>query len=379
MVIDMRADHSIRIPRPDLSKSLGVPNACSQAGCHADRPLSWVLDAWKKLYGTATKPHYGTLIDAGRRHRPEAGPQLARLSGNTLYPAIVRATALTLLPAYPGQTTTEAFDRALSDEDALVRYTAVSNVTAGDPKRLVELLVPLLFDPVRGVRMQAASRLAGAPPELLKPYQRKAMDRDLEEFKASMERSLDFPYANFNLGNLYNALGDAARAESYYRRALEIDEIFLPAMSNLAMLLNSQGRNDEALSLLQKAAGAYPESGETTYSLGLLLAEMKRFPEAERALQRAARLIPANPRIGYNRALVLEYLNRPAEAERELSRILKLQPDSAETLYALADLYLRTGRLAEARAVTNELLRRHPGHPGGQKLRQLLDQSITAR
>ena len=32
MVIDLRRDHSIRIPRPDLSASLGTPNACS--GCH---------------------------------------------------------------------------------------------------------------------------------------------------------------------------------------------------------------------------------------------------------------------------------------------------------------------------------------------------------
>jgi len=379
MVIDMRADHSIRIPRPDLSATLGVPNACSQEGCHADRPLSWVLNAWEKWYGTARKPHYGTVIAAGRRHSPEAGPQLARLSGNTLYPAIVRATALSLLPGYPGGATTKAFDRALSDEDSLVRYTAVQHVTAGDPKRLVELLVPLLFDPVRGVRMQAASRLADAPAGLLKPYQREALERDLAEFKASMERSLDFPYANFDLGNLYGAMGDATKAESYYRRALEIDDIFLPAMSNLAMLLNRQGRNDEALSLLQKAAGAYPNSGETAYSLGLLLAEMKRFPEAERALERATRLLPANPRIGYNRALVLEYLNQPKKAERELSRVLELQPDSAETLYALADLYLRTGRLPEARAVTDELLRRHPDHPEGRKLRELLHRSILAR
>ena len=35
MVVDARRDHSIRVPRPDLSVSLGTPNACTQ--CHADR------------------------------------------------------------------------------------------------------------------------------------------------------------------------------------------------------------------------------------------------------------------------------------------------------------------------------------------------------
>ena len=46
MVIDYRADHSLRVPRPDLTESLGVPNSCSQSGCHADQPLQWVVDAF---------------------------------------------------------------------------------------------------------------------------------------------------------------------------------------------------------------------------------------------------------------------------------------------------------------------------------------------
>ena len=35
MVVDVRRDHSIRVPRPDLSVALGTPNACTQ--CHAQR------------------------------------------------------------------------------------------------------------------------------------------------------------------------------------------------------------------------------------------------------------------------------------------------------------------------------------------------------
>ncbi len=78
MVVHMRADHSIRVPRPDLTKDIGVPNACS--GCHEDKPLSWVSDAYDKWYGTARKPHYGSVLAAGRRARPgrESRPAAAR-------------------------------------------------------------------------------------------------------------------------------------------------------------------------------------------------------------------------------------------------------------------------------------------------------------
>ena len=44
---DPRHDHSIRIPRPDLSATLGVPNACNQ--CHTKQTAKWAADAVAKL------------------------------------------------------------------------------------------------------------------------------------------------------------------------------------------------------------------------------------------------------------------------------------------------------------------------------------------
>ena len=57
MVIDWRADHSFRVPRPDLSAATGAPNACTQPGCHEDKPLAWSVDAYRSWYGQARKPH----------------------------------------------------------------------------------------------------------------------------------------------------------------------------------------------------------------------------------------------------------------------------------------------------------------------------------
>ena len=46
MGIDARRDHSLRIPRPDLSVSLGVPNACN--GCHRDRDAVWAVNELRR-------------------------------------------------------------------------------------------------------------------------------------------------------------------------------------------------------------------------------------------------------------------------------------------------------------------------------------------
>ena len=309
MVIDERADHSLRVPRPDLSLALGTPNACSQGGCHDDKPLSWSVDAFEKWYGLAKKPHYGPALAAGREGRPEARDDLARLAGDELYPAIVRATALSLLGRYPGEESTRAFAVALADVEPLMRYTAVNSVVASSPEELVELVAPLLFDPMRAVRMQAAVGLADVPDQLLKSYQREALAEALTEYRQAMDHSLDFAFAGHNLGNLAARLGDAQQAEQYYRIAIKIDDLFYPAKANLAVLLNAQGRNEEAEALLRSILDAYPEQHEVAYSLGLLLAEMGRYVEAESYLTRAAAGMPDHPGAVRNLQAVREYLS----------------------------------------------------------------------
>lgn len=308
MVIDWRADHSLRIPRPDLSATLGTPNACSQTGCHGDKPLGWSVDAFSKWYGLAKKPHYGTTLAAGRQGRPESLPELVRMTGDELYPAIVRATALTLLAAYPGEGSSRAFAAALVDENPLVRYTGVNNVSADTTETLVEILVPLLFDPVRAVRLQAAVRLADAPDSFLKPYQRKALDQALADYRDAMEYSLDFSFAGHNLGNLAARLGKNAEAEEHYREAIAIDDLFYPAKVNLAVILNGQKRNDEAEVLLREVLDAYPENHQVAYSYGLLLAEMGRYDEAETWLARAAAGMPGHPGAARNLTEIRRYL-----------------------------------------------------------------------
>jgi predicted CXXCH cytochrome family protein len=102
MGVDWRADHSLRIPRPDLSLSLGVPNACTNVACHAEKGDRWAADAYAKWYGQARPAHYGTIIAAARAGTPAVRADLLRLTQDRLYPAIVRATAVSLLDRYPG-------------------------------------------------------------------------------------------------------------------------------------------------------------------------------------------------------------------------------------------------------------------------------------
>jgi predicted CXXCH cytochrome family protein len=378
MIIDYRADHSIRVPRPDLTREIGTPNACSQPGCHDDRSLQWLIDYYERWYGRAKKPHYGTILAAGRARKPEARNQLLRLASDSLYPAIVRATALSLLGAYPGEDSTRTFNQALADEEALVRYTAVDHAdTLGlSAEQVIEIVSPLLFDPVRAVRMLAATKLAGAPDDLLEPYQREALAENLGEYQKTMEYSLDFSFAGLNLGNLYSRLGEAEKAEQYYLSAIEIDDLFYPAKANLAILYNSLGRNEEAERLVRDVLDDYPEMYDAAYSLGLLMAEMNRYPEAAIYLGRASQGMPERSRVHYNLGLALQYLERHSEAEAAFERALAVEPNNLDYLYALADHYIKRSELRKALAVVERMIAAHPDNPLGPDLKTNIERTL---
>src|SRR4051812_9548565 len=160
MVIDPRRDHSLRIPRPDLSVKLGTPNACNM--CHADRKPQWAAEAVAKWYGPARRQeaHYGEILSAGRTRQPGAAGKLATLAHDATQPDIVRATALELLRSFPGQTASAAFRDALSHSDPMIRRAALEGIEALPPGERNSAASALLTDPVRAVRMEAARLLA---------------------------------------------------------------------------------------------------------------------------------------------------------------------------------------------------------------------------
>ena len=97
MGVDNRRDHSIRVPRPDLSASIGTPNACTQ--CHADRTANWGAQRIAEWFphGRQIRPHFGVALYAGHTGAADAEPLLDALIADQDQSAIARASALALL------------------------------------------------------------------------------------------------------------------------------------------------------------------------------------------------------------------------------------------------------------------------------------------
>ncbi len=373
MGVHYRLDHSIRKPRPDLGVKLGVPDACTR--CHVDKTRRWSDETITKWYGPGRRLHYGEIIQSGRNHQPGAAADLIHLAGDPLYPVIVRATALELLESYPGNDSNAALERALMDSEALIRRTAATNLQNADPKRYVRLLAPLIYDPVKAVRIEAASKLVGQPSLLLTGDQHRMFDRTLKEYIAAMEYSGDFAFGRYNLGNLYAAIGESQKAIDSFSAAIKIDDMSYPAKVNLAMLYTQMGRNTEAEPLLAEVVRVYPELYDVQYSLGLLLAEEKKYTEAESHLELAARGLPDASRVHYNLGLLYDYLGKSRQAEAALRLAVELEPGNMDYLHALALQCLKRGDFTDAGKIADHMVALHPEDRRGFELKAFVRQN----
>jgi Flp pilus assembly protein TadD len=299
MVVDPRHDHSFRIPRPDLSVSLGVPNACNQ--CHTDRNADWAVAEIRKRYAEP-KPGFQGFAEAfaaADRRDADASIALTQVTANHDESAIARASAIERLTRRPGENTILAAEAGLKDTSPLVRRAAVSAFEILPPLQR-RAVMPLLSDPVRTVRMQAARTLAQLADDAFdSPESLAAFRRAADEFIAAERFNADRPEHRTNLGGFFADRSEMVVAEEEYRAALRLDMRFVPAWANLADLMRLQGREAEAEAILREGLELSPRDATLHHALGLSLVRQQRGPEALRELKLATELDPRNERFAY--------------------------------------------------------------------------------
>jgi tetratricopeptide (TPR) repeat protein len=343
MVVDERADHSLRVPRPDLSLKLGSPNACN--ACHKDKPVQWAADAARQWYGEAAaqRPHFGEALYAGRTGAPGAGGRLVALAADPTQPAIARATAVDLLQDFHEPTHLLTIRRLLKDGDPLVRASAVRYLEVTDAKTLLDLGLPLLADPVLAVRTEAARTLAPLMRLGLPAAQQKSLAAALDEYRATQRAIAELPEAHLNLGLLEVALGDAKAAETAYRTALRLDRRFAPGYVNLADLHRALGQDAAGEAVLRDGLAAVPDDASLHHALGLLEVRKKEMAKAVESLARAAQLAPDNARYAYVHALAVQGTGDAAQAITLLDAALTRHPNDRDILAALVLYHQQSG------------------------------------
>src|SRR5690606_5196126 len=233
MGVDIRRDHSFRVPDPLASQRFGVPNACTQ--CHEDRDDAWAAAFLTQRTGR-TEPRYGhaALLAGARQGDPAVVPGLLEFAGQGQNPAMLRAIALQESARFPSQQQVNVVSDALVDPDPLVRVGAASALGFLEAQQRLAGLAALLSDPVKAVRVGAARqlvelRVADAPPEL-----QASLKNAFDEYRAALLHNADMPESLNDLGVFLSAQGDTAGAEQAFTQARKLAPRYLPALLNLS-------------------------------------------------------------------------------------------------------------------------------------------------
>ncbi|WP_153558247.1 tetratricopeptide repeat protein [Roseimaritima sediminicola] len=379
MDVDVRRDHSLRIPRPDLSVALGTPNACT--ACHIEDRLEqvpedqraeleeyadwqaaaeagdetiaalmlqtdrWSDEACDRWYGANRRrdPHFAEPITALRRGQTEAIDELLERAKqpNIQTAAIARATILDELTGHPQglvRSVTTA-EELLEDEtqEPMVRAAAIRLLAAAPlrPVALGRLLVPLLSADSRLERHEAAVGMtqAGIYGHLT-ASQRQRLDIVLLEVRESLMASNDRAGSHLAWAMLCEQRGLHARAMEAYETAIRVEPERTGARANLAALLDRLAAGD--------VTGTSPE----TQAQRAARAKQLRSEELP-LLERDANLVPDNAMLQYRLGLAYYLDGQMDEALAKLQRAVELSPEDESFQEALR---LLKEKLAESAA-----------------------------
>jgi predicted CXXCH cytochrome family protein len=368
MIVHARHDHSLRVPRPDLSVSIGTPNACT--ACHADKPAAWAAEKVAAWFpgGRQTQPHFATALQAGRTEAADAERRLDQLILDATQPPIARASALPLLARVATPASLPAITAAIADPGPLVRSAAPRALSPTLPPAAARAALALLADPVRAVRVEAARGLAGTPRQAMNTTQQAALDAATRELVAAELVDADRPESHLNLGLLSLRAGQAAEAEQAYRTALRLDPDFVPALANLADLERVRGGDQIGADLLRRAMQLEPGNAAVRHALGLLLVRQHNLAEALPLLREASGLAPDNARYAYVYGVALNASGAPAQAIAVLEQASRAHPTDREVLFALATIARDQGDVTAALVHAKALLALAPADPAAGAL-----------
>lgn len=299
MMLDHRRDHSFRVPRPDLSVSLGTPNACSS--CHIDESkladrtselplrqyLDWIIaaeqgddvvkaeldrtneamkkavDDWYAEAPANQRTRYYEQLAIGLSQKPESQELLLKLALDQSAPAMLRASAATGLASDTSEVSLDVAIEALGDSDPKVVAAAILRLDVeigqiadrlqyaenrGDAtapfKKVASALTPLFSHPSIRVRREAARVFATLAPttrsQLSSPRQRIDFDKAINELEQSWLIGNDRASAHMMLGGLHEMLQEYEKAKNDYRTAISAERNVAGPRSNLASILDQE-------------------------------------------------------------------------------------------------------------------------------------------
>ncbi len=121
------------------------------------------------------------------------------------------------------------------------------------------------------------------------------------------------------LGDAYTQNHDYAKAETAYRKAVELDPSELSHLRGLGQTLLTEEKYSDALEVYQKLADLMPDDSDNYLRIAQIYRELHQLDKAEENLVKARQYNPGSLEVLYNEAMIYQAQGRYDDAIRVLS------------------------------------------------------------
>ena len=437
MQIDARRDHSLRVPRPDLSQTTGAPNACTS--CHirnevenaspeikdqVSQYLDWIIlrergneeatdvlqrvdqamaTAFEQWYPGDSKPtNYGPDFHSARNEIDQLAERMRPLINRSSVPTMIRATAAGELVRSTDAASLDAAFRAVSESDPEIVAAAIGRLeseisfqlgrlqiqsVSGGPVNKISAvfsrLAPLLSHPSRLVRIESARVAMSVPMDMrqqwLTEHQSADLNRAFEELVDSLLVMRERGEAHRALGSLYESVGDIAQAERHYELAIRLQPSLTGSRWNLALIIEQRaeqlGQQAQQLAVQRRRNEAESLIGQAA-ELAARAAQLRDEEHAAmvRDLERMESLgVPDS--MHYQVGMSYYRRGEYDQTEIHLRRAYDIAPENERNVRALAAFYEFRQDWPRALQFARRLVRMPNSQPGDRQLLQGIEQA----
>jgi tetratricopeptide (TPR) repeat protein len=190
--------------------------------------------------------------------------------------------------------------------------------------------------------------------------QQETIDKAVEQFEAILKIEPDDTFSALWLARLYRFENRHDEAEKILRGILNFDVDNGTALEQLSQILVDEGRSQDAIDLLTKAAldSASPDIYDL---LGDAYSQKKDYANAEGAYQKAVDADPDDPGHRHGLAQALLAQDKYAPALEQYTKLSELEPGTAENYLRMAQLQRRLGQFDQAETSLAKAKKLSPG------------------
>jgi predicted TPR repeat methyltransferase len=159
-----------------------------------------------------------------------------------------------------------------------------------------------------------------------------------------------------------------AEAHEVYRRVLETAPDHPRALHYAGVLAHQQGRNGEALALIERSLALVSDQADWYSNLGIVLQSDDRLDRAIDSYRRAIAIDPSHANAHNNLGVLLRATGQPVDAEAVYRAAIRLNPEHIDAYTNLGILLNGLKRTEEAAACYCKVITLRPKHREARKL-----------